>query len=247
MNLDDFLEKSHESRKIKLFIDMLSRSYSVANAPAGIADALCTNSITLPKKTAAAILKIDPINVTKEQRQMAKAVNFGLLFGMGAEGLSRYAQTSYGVSMSLKDAKLAKRAFLNTYSGLNSWQKRTGRVSKVLQKVSTPMGRIRDFRKESRGYRYTEALNTPVQGGAAEIMLCALVRLEKCLDWKQARIVNVVHDEVVVECYKNTSEEVETIIRQQMLLGFLDVFPDAKKFTTGLVDCNVSYNWGDAK
>jgi len=69
----------------------------------------------LHKKTAASILKIDPSNVTKAQRQMAKAVNFGLLFGMGALGLSRYAKNSYGVNMSLKDATRAKRAFLSTY------------------------------------------------------------------------------------------------------------------------------------
>lgn len=205
------------------------------------------NGEDLHKKTAAAVMGISPNEVSKEQRQMAKAVNFGLLFGMSAKRLSGYAKYNYGVEMSLEEAEKARKAFFDTYSGLSMWQKKTGRMSSAIQKATTPLGRIRDFQKDGTGYRYTEALNTPVQGGAAEAMLCTLVRLEKAIDWKRAKIVNVIHDEVIIECAEEMGEDIKIIIENAMLDGFLDVFPKAGLYTKDLVEAHINTNWKDAK
>ena len=61
--------------------------------------------------------------MTKEDRQLAKAVNFGLLYGQGAEGLVRYAKTSYGVTLELGQAKLLRATFFKHYTGLARWHK----------------------------------------------------------------------------------------------------------------------------
>jgi DNA polymerase I-like protein with 3'-5' exonuclease and polymerase domains len=68
----------------------------------------------LHRKTAAAVAGVTLGQVTKEQRQAAKAINFGLLYGQGAEGLAQYAKQSYGVEMSIPEARRAKEAFFRT-------------------------------------------------------------------------------------------------------------------------------------
>jgi DNA polymerase I-like protein with 3'-5' exonuclease and polymerase domains len=71
--------------------------------------------------------------------------------------------------------------FFDTYRGMALWQRETAQTSERTQRAITPGGRVRDFSIEGRGYRYTEALNTPIQGGAAEVLLAALARLEDAL------------------------------------------------------------------
>jgi DNA polymerase-1 len=65
--------------------------------------------------------------------------------------------------------------------------------------ISTPGGRVRDFTQSKNGYRYTEALNTPIQGAAAEVLLAALAKLEDYLAGLDAKLVNIIHDELVLE------------------------------------------------
>lgn len=194
---------------------------------------------------------IDPKEVSKEQRQMAKAVNFGILFGQGARGLAAYAKQSYGVEMSESEAREAIEAFFKAYPGIKQSQMKTARLVKITGKVETPCGRVRDFAKEENGYRYTEALNTPIQGGAAEVALHSLIRLEKALDWTDARIANTVHDEVIVEVIVEVSEEraeeVAQVVEDSMSNGFLDVFPNAFSCTKGLVETKIAKSWGEAK
>lgn len=201
----------------------------------------------LHRETAAAVLKISPEKVTTEQRQMAKAVNFGLLYGQGCKGLSLYAQRSYGISMTEKEAENCRELFFQTYPGIKEWQIKTTHLAKSLKMVRTPMGRVRDFEKEEKGYRYTEALNTPIQGGAAEITLCSLIRLEKILDWESARIVNTVHDEIILEVVEDKAKQIATLVEHSMKMGFLDVFPTSSPYLQNLVDAKIVKNWGEAK
>ncbi len=139
------------------------------------------NGEDLHRKIAAAIAGVAPEDVTGEQRRMAKAVNFGLLYGQGPPGLARSAKKSYGVDMSEEEAKEAKQAFFEAYPGLKSWQRSTADRARRSRRVTTPGGRVRDFSKEPKGYSYTQALNTPIQGGAAEVMLATLACLDKHL------------------------------------------------------------------
>lgn len=196
--------------------------------------------------TAAAILKIPPKEVTKEQRQLGKAVIFGLLFGQGAPGLAVYAERQYGVSMTVEEASQHKTNFCQTYKGLRSWQYNTGNKAKSTQKICTPCGRIRDFSKEKAGYSYTAALNLPIQGAAAEITLRALTRLTKLLS-DDCRLVNVIHDEILLEVRQEHVDEFAETAKEAMRQAFLDVFPDAEPYLKGLVEAKIGKNWAETK
>ena len=195
----------------------------------------------LHRKTAAAVLGIEPGAVTKAQRQLAKAVNFGLLFGQGAAGLQRYAKSSYGVDMTRAEAEKARTVFFKAYPGLSTWQKTTRRDAERAGQVRTPGGRVRAL--EGDRALATSSLNTPIQGGAAECLLAALAALE--LDSLGAQLVNVVHDELVVECDPEQAGAVAAEVERAMVAGFLAIFPDG--CTRELVEAHSGPNWAAAK
>jgi DNA polymerase I-like protein with 3'-5' exonuclease and polymerase domains len=199
----------------------------------------------LHTKTAAAVAGVPTQSVTKEQRQAAKAVNFGMLYGQGHRGLASYARASYGVDMTLDEARKAQEAFFNTYPGIRRWQQHTAQQAKHYNRVTTPGGRVRDFRRESGGYRYTEALNTPIQGGAAEVLMAALARLEESFSGLDAKFVNMVHDEIVLEVAESEAEAAKTALVSAMTDGFLAIFPGAT--TVNLVEVMSGRNWAEAK
>ena len=156
--------------------------------------------------TASLILSKALDKVSKEERQMAKALNFGLLYGGGAEGLRNFAQREYGVSLSLKRAVEYREKFFATYPGLAKWHKETERKLKEADKrgergiaVSTLAGRKRWVYTDE----LTTALNSPIQGTGADGLKSAVAVFYKWLLerglWGRVRIVLLVHDEVVVE------------------------------------------------
>ena len=195
----------------------------------------------LHRATAAAVLGIEPDAVTKGQRQMAKAVNFGLLFGQGAAGLQRYAKSSYGVELTAAEADKARAAFFKAYPGLSHWQAETRRNAERAGQVRTPGGRVRPL--EGQRALATESLNSPIQGGAAECLLAALAALE--LDSLGAQLVNVVHDELVVECDPDRAGAVAAEVERAMVAGFLAIFPNG--CTRDLVEAHSGPNWAAAK
>lgn len=199
----------------------------------------------LHRKTAAAVLGIDPNRVTKSQRQMAKAVNFGLLYGQGAAGLARYAKSGYGVDMTELDAARARAAFFAAYPDLHRWQAQTIAVARRTLRVRTPAGRVRAFARDK--FQPTEALNTPIQGGAAEVLLAALARLPPALEEFDARLVNVVHDELVVECRAECAVAVQQAVETVMTEGFLAIFREAADLLASLVEAQSGPNWAAAK
>ena len=196
----------------------------------------------LHRKTAGAVLKKAPGEVTKTERQMAKAVGFGLLFGQGAKGLQRYAKASYGVEMSQAEAEKARREFFKAYPGLSLWQTETRKAAERAGQVRTPGGRVRKL--DGKGVA-TECLNTPIQGGAAEAMLAALAVLEPQLAGLGAALVNVVHDELVVECDPDNAGAVAHAVEAAMVAGFAVIFPRGS--TRDLVEAHTGANWAAAK
>ena len=199
------------------------------------------DGLDLHRATAAAVLGIEPGAVTKAQRQMAKAVNFGLLFGQGAAGLQRYAKSSYGVELTAAEAEKARAAFFKAYPGLSRWQTETRRGAERAGQVRTPGGRVRALAGDRA--LATSSLNTPIQGGAAECLLAALAALE--LDSLGAQLVNVVHDELVVECDPDRAGAVAAEVERAMVAGFLAIFPDG--CTRDLVEAHSGPNWAAAK
>jgi P4 family phage/plasmid primase-like protien len=143
----------------------------------------------LHTKTARAVLRREP---TAHDRQLAKALNFGLLYGMGSERLRAYARDDYGVTLSEEAAVQFRQRFFQTYPGLKAWHRaqRDGEVT-----TRTLAGRPRH-----RVSQFTEKLNSPVQGTGADILKGALARLWADRDAvPSAAPVLAVHDEIVVE------------------------------------------------
>lgn len=158
----------------------------------------------LHKLTAALVLKKDLEGVSKEDRQIAKALNFGLLYGLGAEGLRKYALTAYGVKLALEEAQGLREAFFRAYPGLRRWHRSQpdGKTT-----VRTLLGRKR------RTDRYTEKLNTPVQGTGADGLKLALARLwENRHHLEGGRPILAVHDELVLESPEEAAEGVLEVV-----------------------------------
>lgn len=196
-------------------------------------------------KTAAAVAGVPATAVTRKMRQAAKAVNFGLLYGQGPKGLAAYAKSTYGVTMTTAQAARAQAAFFSAYPGLRRWQKETVHRARQQCRIVTPGGRIRYFDASSGRQPYTEALNTPIQGGAAEVLMAALNHLNRRIEGYNAKLVNVVHDEILLEVDARDTPTVSKLLEKAMTLGFLDIFPGAH--TTHLVDAASGPNWAHAK
>ena len=130
--------------------------------------------------------------VTKEQRKLAKALNFGLLYGMGVNGFRAYAKANYGLDLTEEEAIRYREAFFTTYPGLRRWHRS---LSRDAIDTRTLTGRRR------RGVtRFTEKLNTPVQGTGADGLKLALALLwERRQEMPGVFPVMAVHDEVVLE------------------------------------------------
>jgi len=112
--------------------------------------------------TAARLLGKPLDQVTKQDRQIAKSANFGLLYGMGTKGYRVYAQSNYGLTLSEEEAAGYRRAFFETYPGLVAWHRSAGRSGDTA--IDT---RTLTSRRRLNVTRFTEKLNTPVQGTGA--------------------------------------------------------------------------------
>jgi DNA polymerase I-like protein with 3'-5' exonuclease and polymerase domains len=158
--------------------------------------------------------------VTSEDRKAAKAVNFGLAFGMGTTAFREYARNQWGLTLGADEAEQIHRRYLATYPQVAAWQ-RKARNSGMLD-TRTLLGRRR------RGVRdYTEKLNAPVQGSAADGLKLAMGLLwrtrERC---PSARLVLAVHDELVVEVDAAQAEAARDWLVECMTAGMAEVLPD---------------------
>ena len=139
----------------------------------------------------------------------------------------------------MAQADKARAAFFTAYPGLSAWQKQTRNAAELAKQVRTPGGRVRGLEKNIG----TECLNTPVQGGAAECLLATLAALD--VDSLGGRLVNIVHDELVVECAPEQAGAVSAAVEAAMVAGFLAIFPSGS--TRDLVEAHSGPNWAAAK
>ena len=188
----------------------------------------------LHRALAALVTGKEPHEVTAEERQMAKAVNFGLLFGLGAYGLTIYAEESYGVTMTKDQASTFYHAYFRKWVGLKAWHAQVqARLERDNCSVS-PLGRIRNFK--GRGDKdLNAAINAPVQGMASDLMQIAIADIQGLLPAGQGRgkvedvlVIGTVHDSAVVLLPKNNWEAKAKEVQQRMedlnpLLKFLGI------------------------
>lgn len=171
------------------------------------------------RRTAAFILSKSEDQVTRDERQAAKAVNFGFCFGMGIPRFIQNARDSYGVEFSEATAADAQGRYFQLYRGIDDWHRRV-RADKPLE-TRAASGRLRRFKD----FSFTEALNSPVQGTAADGMKLALVLLHEDLKRLGAQVVNVIHDEVVVEASEDCAQQVMAVVVDDLKQGMGVLLP----------------------
>ena len=190
----------------------------------------------LHQLTASLITDTTMDEVRPDQRQAAKAVNFGLFFGMGAEGLLNYARNTFEVEMSLSQAQQFRQRFFHSYQGFNTYYQQQN--SSRTRQLSTLSGRIRRFSSDYASL--TQKLNSPVQGTAADIIKRALVELTVELAATETQIVACIHDEIILEVVADQAESAKTTLERVMVEAGRHYLPDVPV----AVEVTVADSWG---
>ena len=176
------------------------------------------NNIDVHTKTASDIFKIPIEAVTKDKRRMAKAVNFGILYGISGFGLSE------NLNIDTKEATKFINEYYETYPGIKSYKEEAIKKAHIDGYVKTKFGRIRTIPElENKNYIIRSgaeriALNKPIQGTAADIIKIAMVRLYKEFNKHnlKSKILVQVHDELVVDCPKDEFDIVKKLMKEVM-------------------------------
>lgn len=168
--------------------------------------------------TASQVFGVPVGEVTPMQRSSAKAVNFGIVYGIGEFSLSQ------DLKISVAEAKRYIESYLEKYSGVREYMARIKAQAKDNGFVKTLMNRVRyipeitssNYNMRSFGERV--ALNTPIQGTAADIIKLAMVRVHRRLNEEnmKSRLILQVHDELIVETHKDEIEKVRDILKTEM-------------------------------
>jgi P4 family phage/plasmid primase-like protien len=165
--------------------------------------------------TAARLMKRPPSKVTKDQRQKAKAIMLGLLYGLSARGLPHYAFTNYGVEIPPKEAEDLISRFFRLYTNIAADHKRA--ADELADKGSVDRKTIIGRRRVGITVR-NEAINAPIQGTAADGLKGAMGKVHEALGSVQdAFIVGAFHDELLIECNEQHGEEVKAIVEKAMI------------------------------
>jgi DNA polymerase I len=169
----------------------------------------------LHRLTAATMYGVPMEEVTREQRSDAKRINFGLMYGRGARSLSAQLGTDEERGRQLIDEYFAN------YPKVQRFLQRTANRAMSDRTLRTLAGRVRKFGKDpvadDRGAMRREAMNYPIQGAASDIAKLALVYVREELEGLDARLINCIHDEFVVECEEGISDEVSERTRRAMI------------------------------
>ncbi len=193
--------------------------------------------------------------VSPHERKMAKAVNFGFLYGMGWMKFIATALSNYGLHVPEADAQAARTAFFDQFPGLLPWHARQRRLAHKFKRVETPLGRIRHLPdidspdRQVMAEAERQAINSPVQGFASDLALLSFVLVSKRFREMglQAHPIGTVHDAVNYEIPENEMTTCLPIIKQTM-----ENLPVHRLFGIHLdipiiADCKVGTRWGGAQ
>lgn len=194
------------------------------------------------KTMAQAITKKDLNSITKEERQVGKVVMLALGYGMGPTKLKDYAAMSFDIQLSELDARLYWDTYHSTFRVYSQWCNRIRDHSGSLGFARTVMGKMRKLLSDE---VYTKAPNTWVQGSALEVMLLTCIYTRNNLKETKAKLVNVVHDELIAECEDSEKERVAKVIESSMIKSMTELFPEASLI--GLAEPHWGETWKEAK
>jgi len=167
-------------------------------------------------RTAAEVFGVNISNVTPDLRRKAKAVNFGIVYGISDYGLSRDLRTTR------KEAGEYIKLYFERYPKVKSFLDEMIEQARNLGYVTTMFGRkrqlpaIKNSNFHLRGLAERMAMNTPIQGSAADIIKLAMIRAENNLSHLKSRLILQVHDELVIETVESELDEVTKIVRDAM-------------------------------
>ncbi len=190
--------------------------------------------------TASQVFGVPPLMVTSDHRRQAKVVNFGIVYGLSAFGLSQQ------LGIEPDEAKKFIDAYFEKYAGVRAFIDATLEQARQDQKVTTLFGRIRpipDINSKNvnlRGFAERTAVNTPLQGTAADLIKLAMIRIDEEIRKRalKSRMTLQVHDELVFEVPDGEVDAMKSLVRQYME----DVHPLDVPL---LVELGVGLNWRD--
>ena len=254
-NLQNIPIKSEEGKEIrKAFI--AEKGYSLISADynqiemrilADLADVkelkkAFKNNVDIHSLTASQVFNVDIKKVDHDMRRKAKAINFGIIYGI----------SQYGLAKQIMVSNIEAEEFLNSYflkfpeikDYMNSTIKfcrKSGYVNNIFGRRTHITG-INDKNFNIRNFQERAAINAPIQGSASEIMRLAMIRLNKKLTNTSTKILLQIHDELIFETPISEVKKITKVIENEMT-GVSD--SDFHSFSTALtVDINVGDNWG---
>jgi len=203
-------------------------------------------NLDLHRITAAAVLGKPVEAITKSERQLAKAINFGLLYGMQPKTFKQHVKNEFNINITEEEAVQASNAFFRTYPGILDYHKSIERLKpetyylpegeKQMIVVRCASGRARIF--DPNTYVFTRAVNHPDQGTGADMIKEALIRLYMDTNYK---IILTVHDEIMLEVPEDEAETAKEVLRNIMIAA-------GSKFISPIVvdaEASVGKTWAD--
>ncbi len=168
--------------------------------------------------TAARVFHVEPQDVTPEMRRRAKAVNFGVVYGISPFSLSQ------DIGVTVAEAKEYMERYFQTYTGVRAYMDRIVEQARADGYVETLMHRrralpeLKSSNHNLRAFGERVALNMPIQGTAADLMKLAMVRVERRLadEGLAAQLIMQVHDELIVECPEDEASRVQALLEEEM-------------------------------
>ena len=198
------------------------------------------NGEDIHTRTAAEVMGVHPMMVTPDARRAAKAVNFGIVYGISPFGLA--AQ----IGISRTEAERYIQSYFERYAGVRRFiddtiaEVRRSGVTKTLMGRERPIPDMNSRNPNARGFAERTAVNSPLQGTAADIIKIAMIRIDRELQKRKARMLLQVHDELVLEAPPEELAEVAALVKREMENALpLDV--------PLLAEIGSGNNWRDAK
>ena len=201
-----------------------------------------TNDEDIHTRTAAEVFKINPLMVTPEMRRSAKAVNFGIVYGQTPFGLAQQ------LGITRKEAETYISRYFERYAGVREFIDKTieevrgSGVAKTLHGRRRAIPDMHSRNPSARSFAERTAVNTPLQGTAADLIKIAMIRIARLLTEKkmQSRLLLQVHDELVLEAPPNEKDDLRNLVKKEME----SVYPINVPLK---VDTGTGVNWRDAK
>lgn len=227
-----FIDADYSQIELRV-LAILSGDKNLINAYKGAAD--------VHSATASEVFGVDIDKVTPELRRKAKAINFGIVYGMSSYGLGE------DLHIDTKEAKEYIEKYFTKYNKVKEYLDKTVEEAKNNGFVKTYYGRIRPIPEFKVGnamqkaFAKRVAMNSPIQGTAADIMKLAMIGVDSELEKQklESRIVLQVHDEILIECKKGEESKVKKILKDKMTDSF--DFPVELE-----IDIKEGSNWDDA-